>query len=168
MNFFREDLRGIRAFAFDVDGVLSTNELTLHPAGDMMRTVNTRDGFAIRKAINEGFKIAIITGAESESLRKRFGDLGTGDIFLGSTDKVKDLLSFTQKWGIDQAQILYMGDDIPDLEVMQIVGLPTCPSDAVSEILAISRYISTYPGGHGCVRDVIEQVLRSQGYWNFT
>ncbi len=168
MNFFREDLRGIRAFAFDVDGVLSTNELTLHPSGDMMRTVNTRDGFAIRMAINEGFKIAIITGARSESLRKRFSDLGTDDIYLGSADKVKDLLSFTQKWEIDPAQLLYMGDDIPDLEVMQMVGLPTCPSDAVSEILAISRYISTYPGGHGCVRDVIEQVLRSQGYWNFT
>lgn len=168
MNFFREDLRGIRAFAFDVDGVLSTNELTLHPTGDMMRTVNTRDGFAIRKAINDGFKIAVITGARSESLRKRFSDLGTEDIYLGSTDKVKDLLSFTRKWGIDQAQLLYMGDDIPDLEVMQMVGLPTCPSDAVAEILAISRYISTYPGGHGCVRDVIEQVLRSQGYWNFT
>lgn len=168
MNFFREDLRGIRAFAFDVDGVLSTNELTLHSTGDMMRTVNTRDGFAIRKAINDGFKIAVITGARSESLRKRFSDLGTDDIYLGSTDKVKDLLSFTRKWGIDQAQLLYMGDDIPDLEVMQMVGLPTCPSDAVAEILAISRYISTYPGGHGCVRDVIEQVLRSQGYWNFT
>jgi 3-deoxy-D-manno-octulosonate 8-phosphate phosphatase (KDO 8-P phosphatase) len=168
MNFFREDLRGIRAFAFDVDGVLSTNELTLHPSGDMMRSVNTRDGFAIRKAIDDGFKVAIITGAKSESLLKRFRDLGTEDVFLGSSDKVKDLKTFTVRWGIDPAQLLYMGDDIPDLAVMQMVGLPTCPSDAVSEILAISRYISTYPGGHGCVRDVIEQVLRSQGFWNFT
>jgi 3-deoxy-D-manno-octulosonate 8-phosphate phosphatase (KDO 8-P phosphatase) len=168
MNFFREDLRGVRAFAFDMDGVMSPNELILHPGGDMMRSVNTRDGYAIKKALSEGFRVAVITGGSSESIRKRFADLGEVEVFLRSSDKVRDLRICIEKWGIGMDQVLYMGDDIPDLEVMKMVGLPTCPSDATAEILAVSRYISTYPGGHGCVRDVIEQVLRSQGYWNFS
>jgi 3-deoxy-D-manno-octulosonate 8-phosphate phosphatase (KDO 8-P phosphatase) len=167
MNFFREDLRGVRAFAFDMDGVMSPNELVLHPGGDMMRSVNTRDGFAIKKALAEGFRIAVITGGKSPSIKKRFDELGDVEVFLGSSDKVQDLRKCLDKWQLQMNQVLYMGDDIPDLEVMKLVGLPTCPSDATAEILAISRYISTYAGGHGCVRDVIEQVLRSQGYWNF-
>jgi len=168
MSFFKEDLRGIRAFAFDVDGVLSTNELVLHPEGDMMRSVNTRDGFAIRKAIDDGFQVAVITGARSESVQKRFKELGVSDVFLGSDDKVRDLQKWISRRKIDPAQVLYMGDDIPDLKVMRLVGMPTCPSDAASEIIAVSKYISTYAGGHGCVRDVIEQVLRAQGFWKFS
>ncbi|MFH0760539.1 MAG: HAD hydrolase family protein [Bacteroidota bacterium] len=168
MSFFKEDLRGIRAFAFDMDGVLSTNELVLHPGGDMMRNVNTRDGFAIRKAIDDGFQVAIITGARSESIRKRFNELGVIDVFLGSDDKVKDLQTWISQRKIDPAQVLYMGDDIPDLNVMKLVGMPTCPSDAASEIMSMAKYISTYAGGHGCVRDVIEQVLRAQGFWKFS
>ena len=168
MSFFKEDLRGIRAFAFDVDGVLSTNELVLHPGGDMMRSVNTRDGFAIRKAIDDGFQVAVITGARSESIQKRFNELGVSDVFLGSDDKVRDLQKWISRRKIDPAQVLYMGDDIPDLMVMRLVGMPTCPSDAASEIMAVAKYISTYAGGHGCVRDVIEQVLRAQGFWKFS
>ncbi len=168
MSFFKEDLRKIRAFAFDMDGVLSTNELLLHPGGDMMRSVNTRDGFAIRKAIGDGFPVAVITGARSESIQKRFAELGVKDVYLGSDDKVSDLENWTGKRKIDPAQVLYMGDDIPDLLVMKQVGMPTCPSDAASEIMAAAKYISTYSGGHGCVRDVIEQVLRAQGFWKFS
>lgn len=165
MNFFKEDLRQIRAFVFDVDGVLSTNELILHPSGDMMRTVNTRDGFAIQLAVRSGFAVAVITGARSESIRKRFNDLGVFDVYLSSADKVADLKDFIVKRNLDASEILYMGDDLPDYGAMKLAGLPTCPNDAASEIQAVARYISDYPGGRGCVRDVIEQVLRSQGLW---
>jgi len=167
MSFFKEDLRNIKAFVFDVDGVISPNQLLLHSSGDMMRSVNTRDGFAIKKAIEEGFKVAVITGARSESLRLRFGELGTEDVFLNSIDKVTDLQAFVKKYRLEFYQILYMGDDIPDLGPMHLVGMPTCPCDATSEVQSASRYISAHSGGYGCVRDVIEQVLRSQGLWNY-
>ena len=167
MSFFKEDLRNIKAFVFDVDGVISSNQVLLHASGDMMRSVNTRDGFAIKTAIEAGFKVGIITGALSESLRGRFKDLGTEDVFLGSLDKIVDLQFFVTKYQLELGQVLYMGDDIPDLGVMKLVGMPTCPNDAANEAQAASRYISTYPGGHGCVRDVIEQVLRTQGFWNY-
>lgn len=167
MSFFKEDLRHIKAFVFDVDGVISTNYVLLHSSGDMMRSVNTRDGFAIKTAIESGFKVAIITGARSESLIGRFRDLGTEDVFLGSSDKFTDLQYFVRKYGLELSQVLYMGDDIPDLEAMKAVGMPTCPNDATTEVQSVSRYISNHPGGHGCVRDVIEQVLRTQGFWNY-
>ncbi|TSA38923.1 MAG: 3-deoxy-D-manno-octulosonate 8-phosphate phosphatase [Porphyromonadaceae bacterium] len=167
MSFFKEDLRNIKAFVFDVDGVISTNQVLLHASGDLMRSINTRDGFAIKTAIEAGFKVGIITGARSESLRLRFKDLGTEDVFLGSLDKLVDLKSFVTKCQLQLSQILYMGDDIPDLGAMKEVGMPTCPNDATNEVQAVSRYISNYPGGHGCVRDVIEQVLRTQGFWNY-
>jgi 3-deoxy-D-manno-octulosonate 8-phosphate phosphatase (KDO 8-P phosphatase) len=167
MSFFKEDLHTIRAFVFDVDGVLSSNQLMLHPGGDMMRSVNTRDGFAIKTAIESGFKVGIITGARSESLKGRFRDLGTEDVYLGSLNKIRDLQAFVAKYQLDLKQVLYMGDDVPDLGAMRAVGMPTCPSDATNEVQSVSRYISDLPGGQGCVRDVIEQVLRTQGFWNF-
>lgn len=167
MSFFKEDLRNIKAFVFDVDGVISPNQVILHASGDLMRSVNTRDGFAIKTAIDNGFKVGIITGARSESLKGRFRDLGTSDVFLGSVDKINDLHSFIIKYQLQLSQVLYMGDDVPDLGPMRQVGMPTCPNDAATEVQAVSRYISTYPGGHGCVRDVIEQVLRTQGLWNY-
>lgn len=167
MRFFKEDLRNIKAFVFDVDGVISANQVILHASGDMMRTVNTRDGFAMKTAIDAGFKVAIITGARSESLKGRFRDLGTEDVFLGSLDKIADLKIFVAKYKLQLSEVLYMGDDIPDLGAMKLVGMPTCPNDATNEVQTISRYISNHPGGHGCVRDVIEQVLRTQGYWNY-
>lgn len=167
MSFFKEDLRNIRAFVFDVDGVISSNEVILHASGDMMRSVNTRDGFAIKTAIGAGFKVGIITGARSESIRGRFRELGTDDIFLGSSDKISDLKTFVAKYNIPLIEVLYMGDDIPDLGAMKLVGMPTCPNDAANEVQSVSRYISNHPGGHGCVRDVIEQVLRTQGFWNY-
>lgn len=167
MSFFKEDLRNIKAFVFDVDGVISSNQVVLHASGDLMRSVNTRDGFAIKTAIEAGFKVGIITGARSQSLKGRFNDLGTEDVFLGSLDKIVDLKVFVSKYQLKLSQVLYMGDDIPDLGAMKEVGMPTCPNDAASEVQAVSRYISDYQGGHGCVRDVIEQVLRTQGFWNY-
>lgn len=165
MGNFKEDLRKVKAFIFDVDGVFSSSKIMLHPSGDMMRTMHIKDGFACFYLIKKGYPVAIITGGNSESVRIRFQRLGIKDIFLKSSDKLKDYYSFINKYKLDPENILYMGDDLPDYPVMKKVGLPTCPADAVEEIKAISRYISDKNGGEGCVRDVIEQVLRVNGKW---
>ncbi len=165
MGLFKEELRNIRAFVFDVDGVLAENQILLHASGDMMRTMNTKDGFALFHAVKNNFPIAIISGAKSLSIRERFASLGITDVFLDSKDKVKDLSVFLSKYNLDPSTVLYMGDDIPDIGAMRSIGLPTCPNDAAEEVQSISKYISNLPGGHGCVRDIVEQVLRAQGKW---
>lgn len=165
MKNFKEQLQNVKAFAFDVDGVFTDGTVIIHPSGELIRTSNARDGYAIQKAVNHGFPIAIISGGKSESVRERFKGLGVTDIYLGTTDKVEALEDFRFKYGLDLSQILFMGDDMPDYEVMQRVGFPTCPSDAAPEIVSISSYISSYGGGKGCVRDVIEQVLKLNGFW---
>jgi 3-deoxy-D-manno-octulosonate 8-phosphate phosphatase (KDO 8-P phosphatase) len=165
MGNFKEDLRKVKAFVFDVDGVFSSSQIFLHPSGDMMRTMNIKDGFACFFLIRKGFPVAIITGGDSDSVRMRFEKLGVKDIFMKSSDKIKDFHKFIEKYNLEPENILYMGDDLPDYPVMKEVGIPTCPADAVEEIKAISRYISDKNGGEGCVRDVIEQVLRLNGYW---
>lgn len=165
MGNFKEDLRKVKAFVFDVDGVFASSKVILHPNGDMMRTMNIKDGFACFYLLKKGYPVAIITGGNSESVRIRFQRLGIQDVFLGSSDKLKDFESFIGKYNIDPDTVLYMGDDLPDYPVMKRVGIPTCPADAVEEIKAISRYISDKNGGEGCVRDIIEQVLRLNGKW---
>jgi len=155
----------VKAFAFDVDGVFSTVNVYLHPGGDMMRTMNIKDGFAIQSAVNKAYPVCIITGGFSESVRTRFHALGVNDVYLKSQDKLQDLSEFCKKYNIDLQHVLYMGDDIPDYKVMCKTGVPTCPEDAVEEIKSVSHYISHRKGGEGCVRDVIEQVLRAQGNW---
>jgi 3-deoxy-D-manno-octulosonate 8-phosphate phosphatase (KDO 8-P phosphatase) len=165
MSNFKEDLSKVKAFVFDVDGVFATSKVILHPSGDMMRTMNIKDGYAVFYTIKKGYIICIISGGTSESVRIRFEKLGLTDIYLGSHNKVRDFKDFLSKHDLKPENILYMGDDLPDYEVMQMVGVPTCPSDAVEEIKSISSYISDKAGGEGCVRDVIEQVLRLQGKW---
>ncbi|MEA3318057.1 MAG: HAD-IIIA family hydrolase [Bacteroidota bacterium] len=165
MTNFKEDLQKIKAFVFDVDGVFTNGKLYLHPDGDYMRAVDIKDGYIVQYAIKQGYPIAIITGGSSDAVRERFKKLGLTDIYLNSSDKLNDFEDFHFKYGLNPDEILYMGDDIPDLEVMNNVGVPTCPANAVEEIKSISKYISTYNGGEGCVRDVIEQVLRLQGKW---
>ncbi|MBT3241700.1 MAG: HAD hydrolase family protein [Bacteroidetes bacterium] len=165
MPFFKEQLVGIRGFVFDVDGVLASAKTVLHPSGDLMRTMNTKDGYAIYRALEQGYKLAIISGAKSESIRTRFSELGVDWICLNSMDKLSDLKEFIQHHDLKPEELLYMGDDIPDAEAMRYVGLATCPNDAVEEIQATCNYISDLPGGEGCVRDVIEQVLRAQKKW---
>lgn len=162
---FKEQLADIKAFAFDVDGVLTDGTMILHPSGELIRTSNARDGYALHKAIEMGYPIAIISGGDSDSLQQRFANLGITDIYLGSKDKCNALLDFRTKHGLEFSQILYMGDDLPDYEVMKIVGIATCPQNADSEIKQISAYISNFDGGKGCARDVIEQVLRLNGHW---
>lgn len=165
MANFKEDLRKVKAFVFDIDGVFASSKVILHPDGDMMRTMNIKDGFACFYLIKKGYPVAIITGGNSESVRWRFERLGIKDIFIKSSDKLRDFEQFISKYNIDPENVLYMGDDLPDYPVMRKVGIPTCPADAVEEIKAISRYISDKNGGEGCVRDVIEQVLRLNGKW---
>jgi len=156
----------VKAFAFDVDGVLSNPEVYLHPTGEIMRSMNTKDGYALQYAVKRGYPIAIITGGNTPSVAQRFKGLGITDIYMASSHKMDDFKDFIFKYDLDPKEVLYMGDDLPDLEVMQQSGVRCCPADAVEEIKAIAHYISPYNGGKGCVRDIIEQVLRLHGRWN--
>ncbi len=165
MTNFKEGLRSIKAFAFDVDGVLSSPQVLLHPSGDLMRTMNTKDGYALQYAVKRGYPIAIITGGNTESVGLRFRGLGITDIYLGSSYKLEDFNDFIFKYDLKPEEVLYMGDDLPDYEVMTKVGVPCCPTDAVEEIKSVAHYISPHKGGCGCARDVIEQVLRLHGRW---
>lgn len=159
------DLSKIKAIIFDVDGVLSEETIPLHPSGEPMRTVNIKDGYAIQLAMKLGLRIVILTGGTTESVRLRYVNLGVRDVFMGCSIKIKIYEEFKAKYGLYDENIIYMGDDIPDYEIMQHCGCPCCPADACSDIRSISKYVSRYPGGRGCARDIIEQVLRAQGKW---
>ena len=165
MSNYKEQLTNIKAFIFDVDGVLSASKVMLHPSGEPIRSTSIKDGYAIQYAIRKGYIIGIITGGKSEAVRIRFEALGIKDIYMASHNKVDDYNNFIEKHQLSHESILYMGDDIPDYQVMQMVGVPTCPADSAEEIKSIAKYISAKEGGCGCVRDVIEQVLRVQGKW---
>lgn len=159
------DLTQIKALFFDVDGVLSAETVFLHPDGDPMRTVNIKDGYALQLAVKCGLHVAIITGGRTEAVRKRYEGLGIKDVYLGAAIKTKEYHELLGKYQLKPEQVLYMGDDIPDYEVLCEVGLPCCPADAAPEIKEVCKYISHRSGGYGCGRDVIEQVLRAQGKW---
>ncbi len=162
---FKEDLRNIKAFAFDVDGVLSKPEVYLSAEGELLRSMNTKDGYALQYAVKRGYPIAIITGGKTESVGRRFRGLGITDIYLGASDKMDDFEDFRFKYHLEPGEILYMGDDLPDYHVMDKAGIACCPADAVEEIKSVSAYISHLKGGEGCARDIIEQVLRLHGRW---
>ena len=159
------DLTKIRAIIFDVDGVLSTETITLAANGDPMRTANIKDGYALQLAVKKGLIVAIITGGKTEAIRVRYEGLGLKDVFLGCSIKVKEYNHLMEKYNLHPEEVMYMGDDIPDYEVMRLCGCPVCPADAAPEIKAVSIYISHRNGGYGCGRDVIEQVLKAQGKW---
>lgn len=159
------DLTKIKALVFDVDGVLSANTIPMDAEGQPLRTLNIKDGYAIQLAVKMGLQMGIITGGKGEQIRMRYEYLHVQHIYIGSSVKVKDLHDLMQKAGVTPEEVLYMGDDIPDFEVMQIVGLPVCPADAAPEVKAISKYVSPCNGGYGAARDVIEQVLKAQGKW---
>jgi len=165
MKNFKELLPYIRAFAFDVDGVLSTTETYINPDGQLLRSANIKDGYAIQLLRKKGYPVAIITGGNYEGVRRRFESLGVEDIFLAANDKLLILKNFIQKHNLLPNEVLYMGDDIPDFLPMKYVGIAVCPADAAEDIKLISHYISDKNGGFGCVRDIIEQVLRSRKDW---
>lgn len=165
MSSINYDLTRIKAFVFDVDGVLSREVIPLSPDGDPMRTVNIKDGYALQLAVKKGYHVAIITGAYTEAVRVRFSRLGITHIYLKSAIKTRDYQDFLDKTGVQPEEVMYAGDDIPDYEVMRLAGLPVAPADAAPEIKQIARYISSRKGGEGVARDVIEQTLKAQGHW---
>ena len=164
---YRDLLVNIKAFVFDIDGVLSKSVINVDDEGNPVRTTCVKDGYILKYAMNKGFKIAIISGAYNESAKKRFQILGIAeeDIIIGSIRKSIDLELFLNRNHLKAEEILYMGDDIPDVEVLVKVGFPCCPADAIPEVKDVSAYISKINGGNGCVRDVIEQVLKTQNKW---
>ena len=159
------DLSRLRLIIFDIDGVLSRSTVVLHPEGQPMRTVNIKDGYAIQLAIKQQLPIAIITGGNAESIRMRYEGLGVKDIYMRSAVKITVYEQLLEKYHLTDDEVMYMGDDIPDYEVMQRLGCAVCPADACPDIRQISCYVSQWEGGMGCGRDVIEQVLRAQGKW---
>lgn len=159
-------MNDITTFVFDVDGVLTNGMVHVTPEGEILRIMNIRDGFAIKAALESGYNVCIISGGKNEGVRIRLENLGVTDIYLGSSDKVKTFNEYINIYDIKAEQVLYMGDDIPDYHVMQLVGLPTCPQDAAPEIKSLCKYISHVNGGKGAARDVIEQVMKVQGKWN--
>ncbi len=165
MANYKTLLKHITTFIFDYDGVLTEGSVIMMPDGEALRISNIKDGYALQLAVKKGYNIAIISGARSLSMERRLHALNITDVFLGVENKVEMLRQYLASKQIDPSQVLFMGDDIPDYEIMQEVGLPTCPSDAAEEIKKISRYISHFPGGRGCVRDVLEQVMKVQGKW---
>jgi 3-deoxy-D-manno-octulosonate 8-phosphate phosphatase (KDO 8-P phosphatase) len=162
---YKEVMNDINAFIFDIDGVLTDGTVHIAEDGQLLRQMNIKDGYAMKVAIDKGYLICIISGGSNEGVRIRLQKLGIKDIYLAAPDKVVKFHEFCDAYQLQPEEILYMGDDIPDYLVMQKVGLPTCPQDAVQEIKAVSKYISHENGGKGAVRDVIEQVLKVQGKW---
>jgi 3-deoxy-D-manno-octulosonate 8-phosphate phosphatase (KDO 8-P phosphatase) len=160
-----EIFQPIRAFVFDVDGVLTDGSVWVLEDGQQVRRMSTRDGFALQLAIKQGYLISIISGGNSPAARLRLEGLGVTEVHMGVGDKRAVLEEFISAHQLDRAQVLYMGDDIPDHRPMEAVGLPCCPSDAATEILRLAKYISPQRGGHGCVRDVIEKVLKLNDHW---
>lgn len=167
MGFFKDDLKQVRAFILDVDGVLSHQAQNLAPDGELIRTSCTKDGYALMYAVRKGYIVAVISGGGAPGVRERLEKLGVKneDIYLKVSNKVEVLEEIVQRYSLQKEEILYMGDDIPDYNIMLRVGIPVCPLDACEEIKSIARYISDVIGGEGCVRDVISQVLKARGDW---
>ena len=159
----------IKAFAFDVDGVFTDGLVLAMPDGDLLRQFNSKDCFGVRTAVDNGFPCAIITGGVSPSLMHRAHSLGVPDeyLYMLSKDKASDLLHFCRRIGLDPGQVAFVGDDIPDIPAIRLAGLGVCPADAVAEVREAADLVSSFNGGRGCIRDLVERVLKSQGQWKF-
>ena len=162
---FLQKLKDITTFIFDVDGVLTDGSVQVTDNGQSLRTFNIKDGYAMQLAVKRGYNVCIISGGDGIAMGKRFFNLGVKDVFLAAGDKVEIFNNYLADKDITATEVLYMGDDIPDLKVMKLVGLPTCPADAVEEIKVVSKFISPYNGGKTAVRDIIEKVMKIQGKW---
>ncbi|MEO5570012.1 MAG: HAD-IIIA family hydrolase [Bacteroidia bacterium] len=165
MTNFKQLLKQIKCFVFDVDGVLTNSALVITPEGEFLRTMNIKDGYALQLAVRKGYKAAVISGGHSNGVQLRMNRLGIADVFMGVEDKVKVFKHFILKQQLNASEIIYMGDDMPDIKVMQLCGIAACPNDAIPDIKKISTYISPFNGGEGCVRDIIEQTMRLHGKW---
>jgi 3-deoxy-D-manno-octulosonate 8-phosphate phosphatase (KDO 8-P phosphatase) len=162
---YKQEFRHISTFVFDVDGVFTDGGITILPDGEMVRTMNTKDGYAVKAALFAGFRVCVISGGTNEAVRLRLQQLGIADVYLGAHQKGPVLKDYVSKHKLEFEEVLFMGDDIPDISAMKLARLGCCPNDAVAEVLEQADYISHKNGGKGCVRDVIEQVMRVQGKW---
>jgi 3-deoxy-D-manno-octulosonate 8-phosphate phosphatase (KDO 8-P phosphatase) len=169
MTNYKVKLAEIKAMAFDVDGVFTDGSILTLDNGDLLRIQNAKDGFGLRIAVLKNYPIAIVTGAYSESVKKRFLGIGVPEenIYMKSRNKVPDFLSFCRKYELKPSEVAFVGDDIPDIPVLKVCGLAVCPSDAVTEVKEVCDYVSLYGGGRGCVRDLVEQILKMHNDWNF-
>lgn len=165
MKNYKQLLNQIRCFVFDVDGVLTNGSLLVAADGEFLRMMNIKDGYAIQHAVKNGFRVAVISGGHSSGVPVRLKRLGVQQVYMGVENKENQLMELLSEWQTEAGQVMYMGDDIPDIEVMKRCGVAACPYDAVPEVKAISHYISPVKGGEGCVRDVIEQVMKLSGKW---
>lgn len=165
MTNYKELLKNVNTFVFDYDGVFTNGTVILLHKGEPLRTANVKDGYAVQLAVKKGYKIAIISGGKSDSMYNRFAALKVSDVFMGVDNKLQIFKDYLADNNINPENVMYMGDDIPDYEIMLEAGMPTCPADASEEIKSVSKYISHFKGGEGCVRDIIEQVLKVQGKW---
>ncbi|MBT8187854.1 MAG: HAD-IIIA family hydrolase [Croceitalea sp.] len=163
---YKEYLKDITTFVFDVDGVFTDGSILVTTQGEMLRKMNVKDGFALKTALQKGYQVCIISGGSNEGVRDRLKGLGVTDIYLGAHLKQEPLKEYLHMYDIDPENVLYMGDDLPDIPPMKLVKVATCPQNAVAEVKAISDYVSHKNGGEGCVRDIIEQVLKVRGDWN--
>ena len=168
MENFKQKLTRIKTLLFDVDGVLTNGQVLLMPNGEYVRNMNSKDGYALQLAIKKGYRIGIITGGNSQIVKAGLETFGIKDIFLAQHDKLQCYKDYINEHELNEEEIMFMGDDLPDYEVMQRVGIAACPNNAAHEIKEISIYISSRNGGEACVRDIIEQVMRSQGTWEIT
>jgi 3-deoxy-D-manno-octulosonate 8-phosphate phosphatase (KDO 8-P phosphatase) len=157
--------KNINTIVLDVDGVLTDGTLLVMPGGLMVRRMNIKDGYALQLAVKKGYHIAVISGGDSAEVKDRLQKLGITDVYMKVQDKLSVLNEYMILNGLDLATTAYMGDDIPDYEVMKVVGLPACPADAAVEIKSLSAYVSPVNGGAGCVRDLIEKIMRVRGDW---
>ena len=162
---YKEKLHQIKAFVFDFDGVLSDGMIYTQSDGEMVRGTNAKDGYALQYALKKGYKVAIISGGFGDSMRQRYRSFPAMDIFLHVSNKIELFNQYLADNGFSPENVLVMGDDIPDYQIMKLAGVKCCPADAAEEIKNIADYISFQPGGHGCVRDIIEQTLKLQGRW---
>ncbi len=162
---YKSLLPKVKTFIFDVDGVLTDGKILITTEGELLRSFDTKDGYAMKCALLQGYKIAIITGGRNEGVRERFKELGIYDIYMNVNHKLEAYQDLMDNYNLNPEEILYMGDDVPDLPVMEAVGIGCCPADAVSDVKAKADYVSHKNGGEGCVREIIEQVLRVQGKW---
>jgi len=165
MGNFKEDIARIEAMIFDVDGVMTDGRIIPTAEGDFIRCYNCKDGYALAYAIRHGYRVCVITGGYGKILEHRLRMLGMQDFYIDCMDKISTLREYMKKYNLNPENVLYMGDDIPDLECTREMGMPVCQADSAAEVIECSRYVSEFEGGRGAVRDIVEQVLRARGDW---